>query len=256
MTLAGLVGRLGLAEVARRAGVSVATLQRWMRHGPSAKGLATLSRIAARHEGSRWAAVTRKKRAAFPGSLPLPPESYVVISPVPRPSSGFLSEAEVLPNEPPVKTRADLSRVRKSAGYSGARRINTNEYVGESQWITIGKPILEVDVEGLGRQVAEAWRYSRRTWVQAIFLMFRYIPFNSTYKGEMVNKQGRWFDWWTSTAIHGDDQTIRNAVEVALGGAVAAGYNRVIWIEAMNIRTFDHKADLPTQSAVTRKTLR
>lgn len=256
MTLENLIDRLGLVEVARRAGVTVATLRRWLRYRPSKQGAETLRRVIRRHLASRAAAATRKKRKEFPGSLPLPPEAFAVISPRPFPGSGYLSEEEVLPVESPVQTKADFNRARKQAGYTGSKRVNTDAYSGEWNWITIGQSMLDVDPERIGAQVVEIWRHSRRTLCDVRFLSFRYVPFNPLYKGEMVNKQGKWFDWWTGTGIHGEARTIQDAVEVALGYQVSAAYNRVIWLEAMGVRTMDHKQDLPTAEQTMGRTIR
>jgi hypothetical protein len=92
---------------------------------------------------------------------------------------------------------------------------------------------------------------------QVRFLIFRYIPKNPLYRGEMVSKQGTWADWWTSTATFGDGKSLEDGVEVALARALQASASRVIWLEAMNIRSFNHKEDdnLPTKRDVMRRRL-
>ncbi len=272
MNLVTLVARLGLAEVARRVGVSPATVKLWLRQGPSARGREKLIAVTRRHVAGRKGYETRQRRATFHGSLPLPPEPFarfdrkLWIGPKEDeylnenygrgiPSSGELSDEQLLPQKPPVETKADLNRARKRAGYTGGKVVNTDRYYGESEWVTIGKPMLEVDVAGMARNVSSAWKISRRVWCQVRFLIFRYIPFNPLYKGEMVNRQGTWADWWTSTELFGDQQSLENGVEVAMTRALQAAASRVIWLEAMNIRTFDDKEDLPNKRALMRRRL-
>jgi len=242
MTLAELVARVGLAEVARRVGVRPDTVTRWLRTSVSSRYTKTIAGIIARHLASRRGVETRQKRAKFRAALPMPPEPYREKY---RPTLGNLTPDQVLPRKPPIETEAQLQAARIRGGHEGDNTIDTDLYFGESTWMPVGAPVLEVDFAGLADQVIAFWQASARNWCRVIFMFFRYIPFNPLYRGELAAKAGKWFDWWSSTHVNGSLQSIYSDMENVWTDARDAAYQRMIWLEAIKVSVFDNKGDLP-----------
>lgn len=239
-----LLEALGLKELARRAGVSPGTLKRWQRSGPSARGLDVLAGILSRRERSKRAAQTRtaKKRQDFQNRLPMPATPYRSFN---RPSSGELTPEQMLPNEPPVKTARDLKSYRAAEGHDGIGEIDTLRNFGESVWIAVGAPLVDADVDHLADQAISIWQQSERAWIHIVFLLFRYIPFNPLYRGEMISKQGKWDAFWTQTPLAATLDSIANGIESALEVARVSAHSRLIWLEGAKVRVFDRKERTP-----------
>lgn len=225
MTLADLVARLGIAELARRAGVTPTTLKKWLMHGASARGAGVLAGILRRHEASSKAAATVKKRKQAPWKTP--PESE-------------LPPEDALPTKPPTKH----DRV-EDVDTTGHQPIDSIYSIGDIEWVTIGKQIGEVET----REIVDiAWRIfqnSDRSFIQVKFLLFRYTPpFSHLYRGGMTKKNGVWEEWWIQTKAQQALQSFSNNVDYVLDLAYQAAKNRVIYLEAIGVLTFDHRSQL------------
>jgi hypothetical protein len=238
MTLAELVARLGLTEVARRAGVTPATIQRWIARGPSVSGAATVAGIIKRHLAARRGMEGRRRATSFRDQLPTPPESE-------------LPEAEVKPASPP---RSGSIEDRETFDY------NTDRYTGEINVITVGQPALEVDFDALGTYAARIFLHSKRTFVRAKFLFFRYITPTSLGKGALIHKRGKWAEFWASTQVHsstlGEASSFRNAVASIMDvrgegreeSLSDVAQRRILWLEQVHVHTFDDTEE-PTKLA-------
>lgn len=230
MTLEELVARLGLSVVARRVGVSTATLRRWLRDGPSLAGVDRLRVVTRRHLGSKKAAQTRA--AKFRTRLPLPVNPAVDLNnPI---GSGNLSVEDVLPTHKP---RTKPTHVFDGSVYS----YETDRYSGWNNWVTVGKPLVDVDNEMLFNEVLSIWQRSSEMFVFVEFLFFRYIPFNPIYKGEMLAKQGRWFEFTTQSPVRATQAEVIAGIEEAVDNARIAAEYRLIWLEAINVKTIDER---------------
>lgn len=241
MTLAELVARLGLAEVARRVGVSPATLRRWIARGPSAAGAARIQTVLRRHEGARRAAESRKRTSTFRDTIPTPPESELpanVVKPPAPPTSRSIEPEETTP-------------------------YNTDRYTGEIHVVTVGQPVSEVDFDALGSFAARTWLHSRRAYVRARFLMFRYVTPGSPGKGGMVSRRGKWSEFWISTFVHSSESAIRNEISSLIDEGSEVGREtlrelsgrRIIWLEQMHLHTFDDNETPPNLATIVSREL-
>jgi hypothetical protein len=245
--LSTLLRRLGLAELARRAGVSPATIRRWLRHGPSASGQDILGGIAARHRRSVKSHKTRvaHQREAFRDRLPVP------VSPDLKPHRPTLGQfddpMDLVPDRPPVETEAQLHRDAAREGHDIEGDINTDTYEGSSHWVTVGAPVVEVDQQYVIDTAMDFQRQAGHTWLQVVFLFYRYIPFNPLYKGEaLIEKwQGKWKPWWESTAILDSEYGITDGVTRCMDLARFSAESRLIWFEGFKVRTMNMKPDAP-----------
>jgi len=246
MTLAQLIARLGLEEVARRIGVTPKTLRGWLRKGPSRSGFEALARVAARHLRSVKASRTRKRHTSFRESIAMPARPFEVIN---DERTGTLGPEQIKPVERPL---SDVVGVYSE----GVTELDTDRYRGEVHTFTVGQPATEVDAEGLANTAVRVWQDSGRTFARTIFLFFRFIPFNPLYKGEMIRKQGKWFDWWDSTKPWGTINSIHQSVLNVMEDAQRAAESRIIWVEQMQVHVFDDKEDLPDIAAMMERQLR
>lgn len=239
MTLSDLVARLGVTELARRAGVTPATLKKWLMHGASARGAEALATVLRRHETSTKAAATVKKQKQAAWNVP--PESE-------------LPPEDALPTKPPTKhdkkkaLRAedvDTTIGHKPVGaIIGHQPIDSIYNIGDVEWVSINKPVDEVEP---GEIVDIAWRIyqdSNRDFIQVKFLFFRYIPFNPLYRGEMAKKQGTWVEWWAQTMALEKLGAFTSNVEQILDFSYRAAETRVIYLEMIGVLTFDHRSQL------------
>lgn len=235
MSLRELVDRLGLAEVARRAGVSPATVQRWMARGPSAAGAATLAGIIKRHLAAKKGRAGQKKARDFRDALALPP------------MGGDLPPDEVKPPHPPPAPEETRDRFD----------LVTDRYVGEVHVITVGQPALEVDWENLASFAARIFINSKRSYVRARFLFFRYITPTSLGKGSLIHKRGKWAEFWASTQVHsstlGEASSFRNAVATIMDVRGEGreetlrdvAQRRILFLEQVHVHTFDDNENEP-----------
>lgn len=234
MTLSELVARLGLAEVARRAGVSEATLRKWLRTGPSRAGASVLAGIIRRHLGSVKAAAKRKEGEKFRDELEPPPESEL----------------------PPKKVLPPAAPTSPSIETEGTEPYNTDRYVGEMHILTVGRPVLEVDWDNLASFVQRIYHNSNRHYVRVRFLLFRYVTPGSPGRGGMVSRRGKWSEFWMSTHVQGSETGIFNEVATLIDEGPEMGkqsirdlaQRRIIWLEQVHVHTFDDN-ETPTELA-------
>jgi len=234
MTLLELVERLGLAEVARRAGVSQATLRKWLTRGPSSAGAAKLASIIRRHLGSRRAAESRKRGDAFKALIPVPPETELPAKKVLPPAA---------PSSPHIESE-------------GSHPYNTDRYTGEQHVLTVGQPVLEVDWDSLASFVQRLFVNSKRNYIRVRFLMFRYVTPGSPGRGGMVSRRGKWSEFWMSTHVQSSENAIYNEVSSLIDEGPEMGKQsirdlasrRIIWLEQVHVHTFDDN-ETPTKLA-------
>lgn len=243
MKLSTLLRLLGLAELARRAGVSPATVRRWQRTGPSAVGQETLDRVAARRRAAQKAVRTRKKRTAFRATLPVPVDP--VLSTSNRLQGEFEDPAELVHNRPPVETKAELRRVAAREGHDLGGKINTDASYGESVWVAVGQALVEVDLDSIGDTIVQIWHQSDRTWVQVQYLFFRYIPFNPLYRGEMIAKQGKWHEWWAAMEGVASMRSFETYFHKTFTEPLLSAESRLIWLEGYKVRTYEKRDNKP-----------
>lgn len=236
MAILDLVARLGLAELARRAEITEATLKRWVRQGPSKAGAKVLAEILRRHRVSLRSAETRRRHAQERTGIAPPEESE-------------LSPDQVLPTRTPAETR-EVDAVKALEGIPPNRRGPTKKRIdsffndGEVRWIWIGRSVTEVDADEITDLSIEAWQNSGRDFLQVKFMFFRYIPFNPLYRGQMLRKQGKWLEWWAQTNAHSSIRAFGYNVEHVMDFAHKAAATRVVFLEMIGVSCFDHRDQL------------
>lgn len=246
MKLVSLLRLLGLRELARRAGVAEATIRRWQRSGPSSRGQDILDAIAARRRAAQKAVRTKKKRTAFRATLPVPVGPLSIQTVEYR--HDFDDPTDLVPNRPPVETKAALRRVASREGHDLGGGIDTDYNYGESVWLTIGQPLVEVDLDWVGDTVVQIWQQSSRTWVQVQYLFFRYIPFNPLYRGEMLAKQGKWHEWWASMPGVATMTAFSAAFPPTFEAPLQSAESRLIWLEGCKVRTYEKRVNRWTRN--------
>lgn len=246
MVLEELLARFGLAELARRAGVSVGTIQKWVRRGPSARGEVALARIVTRLRAAEKAKETRrrKREASFRNQVERPPEA-----------EEFLDDEDLLPTHPPdqsPETRdPDIWQFEKQPIVLGRkRRRDTRDFRGHDTWIKIDRDIENVRAENILDLTVDVWEKSGASGCYIVLFMFRYVPHNPQYKPEhpLFHKQGQWIpqtqtiksvkklDRWSDTL-----ELLDNHIRYIFENTMSQRERRVIWLEAIDVRTYDHK---------------
>lgn len=247
MTLQELIARLGISVVARRLGVSPETVRKWARRGPSHRGAVAVARVIARHLAAVKGLETRKKHEKFqaeleePEDLELPPE-------------------DALPKKPPGKS-PEVQQLKRAEGIKAGRTaIDSDFNVGETEWVTVGQPVLDVDVRELIKIAFAIYRESERDYVSVKFLFFRFIPFNPSYAArgltELVTKQGTWVEQWITTKAVSTEGALSRYIEYYMDRSYIWAETRVIFLEMIGVNTFDRKREMPTASDITRRPLR
>lgn len=259
MSLSALIARLGVAEVARRAGVTVATVRRWLRNGPSPAGKEILAGIAQRFVRAAKAAETRRRQ--FQERVPTPPETE-------------LPEEDVKPGKAPTRDekRRAISAVKLGSTIASPKppprgrryrsdTYQTERYYGERTWVHYGKSLLDVAVDELVETAETIWHDSGRDWCQVILLVFRFVPFNPAYNPghHLFKQQGKWIEQWESTPhiTQARDwarsrDILAAGIEYLFGpglsrewgptmGLHAQAETRVLWLESMCVKTFDER---------------
>lgn len=230
MTLSDLVARLGIAELARRAGVTPTTLKRWLMHGASARGAGVLAGILRRHEASSKAAATTKAKRQAPWKTP--PEAD-------------LPAGQVLPTRTPTEREKKAALRAEDLGVATKQPIDSIYSIGDIEWVTIGKQIGEVETNEIVDIAWEIFQNSDRNFLQVKFLLFRYTPpFSHLYRGGMTKKNGVWEEWWIQTKAQQALQSFSNNVDYVLDLALKAAKTRVIYLEVIGVLTFDHRSQL------------
>lgn len=226
-----LVARLGLAEVARRAGVSQATVKRWLREGPSQKGAKALAGILRRHSASTKAAEGRRRRMQERVGAQVPPATE-------------LTPEQVLPPRAASESR-EVKRIKqREKTEGGVVPIDSEVNIGEETWVTIGRDINDLDNSEVVDSVVSIWQDSGRDYVSVRFFFLRFIPFNPLYKGELAKKAGKWVDFWWRTQAASAKDTITRYVEGYLDLARKKGESRVIFLEMIGVSTLNRRREL------------
>lgn len=229
MSLEELVARIGLDETARRLGVSVRTVRKWLRTEPSFRGAEKIAEVIKRHLASVKAVATRRR--TFRESLPLPEFPNEIIGDESSPEID--NEDDLLPGRPPPHVAPDGFRAK----YESTR------YMGWNNYVVIGRPLVDVDNETIIDLAASVWQNSGEPLCFVELIFFRYIPFNPIYTGQMMRKQGTWVDWHSQTHVHsrlmGIPPNLSSEMEARLDEARRAAESRLIWIEAINVKTID-----------------
>jgi hypothetical protein len=244
-----LISRLGLSEVARRVGVLDTTVTRWLRSGVSSRGKEALYEIFARHERSRVAAATRKKH-----------ERVAKARTTRRSRDAFQATVAEAAEIPVVEAPRTPPKARKAKDYQtpGAISIDTFRYEGESQTYTIGQPLDDVDDGSIAQLAVSTWQNAKpfRAFCRVVFLFFRFVGRTSKdewYRGQLIPREGRWFDWWASTKPFTTPSSIDAAViqtlEKARDGTIG---NRVVWLEQVQINLFEWKSDIDIKAILER----
>lgn len=260
MSFRALLARLGAEALARRLGVTAATIKRWSRQGLSGVGRGLLAELrervrqreharaqaeqrrAEREERYRRAAEkakrTRRRKQRFKDRLVTPP-----LSELPR--------EDVLPDSPPVPGGAAEGELRYRR--IGTRNFDTNRYEGTTTTLHVGQPAYQVDWAALSRLVAGIWRESRRLFGRAIFLLFRYIPFNPLYRGPLVHNQGSWIDFWVSTPVENAYHKLVDGVMTVMDDLIDQPKGmlvRMLWLEQVQVQCFDYREEPPNTRRV------
>jgi transcriptional regulator with XRE-family HTH domain len=245
--LSTLLRLLGLTELARRAGVAPSTIRRWERHGPSLRGQDVLAGIAARRRRSVKGAKTRKRkeREAFRDRLPVPVSPDLKPH---RPGLGQFDDPSVLvPDQPPIETEEELRRKARRGGHDIEGEIDTETWAGETYWVTVEQPALEIDFQWVLDTVQDFQQQAARRWVQVVFMFFRFVPFNPLYKGDEIERfQGKWKQFWLSTEIVETEYELSEGILKCISEAHFAAENRMIWLQGYKVRTMNMKPDAPT----------
>lgn len=225
MNFKRLVARLGVAEVARRAGVSAGTVRRWLEDGVSKRYQDDVLGILQRHLRSLAAAETRKQRAQEETGI-VPPED------------SELAPEEVLPTKAPAESREVKSTLR----FVGLqkRRLTSTRVTGEISWFRVGLPVMEVDDATISERAIQIWRHSGRRFCSVKLLFFRFIPWNPIYKGELLRLKGKWVEAWQSTSAQSGPESVRRQVEYYMARAKGWAETRVIFLEAVGVSAFDY----------------
>lgn len=229
MTFLEWLSRVGNKAAAKRLNVTVRTVQRWKRQGVSARSTERVEKIVRRSTAAKKAAITRRASAQRSTGLEAPPESE-------------LSDEEVLPARLPGNREKDAAyKSEGSTVESGWESIETRYSVGWVRWVTIGKSILDVSVDELYDVAIESWHKIRppREYVAVKLLLFRYIPFNPIYKGEMVKKQGTWVEKWVSSKAVSTSRRLKDYIEGMLEYTQRWAETRIIFLESMGVQMFD-----------------
>lgn len=246
MTLRQLIAALGAAEVARRTGVNLTTLSRWVRLGPSARGAERVSEVIRRYKAAKKSAETRriKVESERRKRFTLPPETE-------------LTPEQVLPTKTPKESK-DVSSIKRSAGVSrqGVRRIDSSRSDGFVNWIRIEEDINDLDENSVIDQAVNYWEETGRDKCSVKLLFLRYIPYNPIYKGEMISKQGTWVDQWVTTATVSASNSIRNQISYYIDRAREWAETRVIFLGMIGVFAFDRTPNAPKLKDIEERPLR
>jgi len=260
LSLAALLRILGIRQLARRLGVKPATVERWIRAGaPSKRGQQRLAEVAKRREAGLRGQETKRKRIEFRERLIMPEHPTAASSVTPF-APGYLTPEQMLPAKPPIEIAERIESIRKRRGFEGSGPVNTDRHIGVAHWWPINQLLVEVDVDDFAERVIRTWQDSGHTWVHVVCMMFRYIPHNPFYMGEMIRKKGRWFDFWIQSPLMSPGISAINniaiAINVMLAKSMRAAETRIIWWEAAKVSTFDSKRDLPSYAKTAGRQLR
>ncbi len=170
-----------------------------------------------------------------PARRPIAPVPEEPILDLHDPEEGeFVNAMDLVPDEAP---ESEYER-------DTVLHLETDRYIGSSYIVTIGAPLVEVNFDIIKDQVISVWRASGQPWCQVQFLLFRYIPYNPIYKGEMLNRQGTWIDFGVTTQLRAEKNDIENGIDSAFDLTLQKATYRVIWLEHFRADCFTYKEDL------------
>lgn len=217
MDLRGLVDKLGIAEVARRLKISISTLRKWLRIGPSNKGSKNVYRIINNHLRAVKGQETRKKKKRIIGDFPRPPE---------------LDEDETndaIPDKSPPPANIDV----------GAEGYDREHAQGQLTWIRIGQTINQLDFDDIAKQVVKLYEASKREFCQIKYMIYRYISKSSSKVTK--EKLGTWQTNWLQSKILRGIENVREEVISRLEGHPSLwALTRVIILELIGVDCFDY----------------
>lgn len=215
-----LLGYLGKQELARRVGVKPATIDRWLRDGPSQAGGERLARAAKRFEASRRGWETRKRNIA----------ARLGFS---EPERNELTPTEALPTKAPPRRRRKRSK-----------RFDSKWSWGRETWIYFEAPVAEIDPVEIGEEAFAILERTDFTYVAMKFIFWRYIPFNPSYQGEMVKKQGTWQIQVYWTPARSTELDLRREATKVMDLAQGWAETRIIVLESVGVHTFNRKSEI------------
>jgi hypothetical protein len=113
-----------------------------------------------------------------------------------------------------------------------------------------------VDFDALARLATRIFINSKRDYVRARFLLFRYVTPGSPGKGGMVSKRGKWSEFWYSTHDHASATAFETEIanlqdetsEMRSESLRDLANRRIIWLEQVHIHTYDD-TESPTKLA-------
>ncbi len=252
-----LLRAVGAREAARRLGVSERTIRRWATEGPSREGRAKVKAVVARRTASLKAARTRERLAQERAAATKADKARRTR----RERDQFQRDLadqqgtspEFAPRTPPAVSRRRVPEVE----IPGSRPIDTYKYTGSVTTIHVGKG-LESDEfvdSAYAEMCVQVWKRAKpfRHFCRVIFLFFRFVAGRGLaagqYRGELVKREGRWFDWWASTAALSTEKSIGDGVEAVLYKARNdTRGNQIVWLEQMQVQSFEWREDAETPS--------
>lgn len=193
-TLREFVSRVGLEEVARRSGVSGATVKRWLQRGVSGKGSRAVEDSLRRSARSRKAAETRRLQAELANArgftLPRAPEDHPL-------SPDGLDAHELTPRRLPTTERQDLrDRLRRlgraTVGESESHVWRRESYAVNENYIDVRD---RGGIEAIAEHAIQRFRSAAREgyeWFHFYAQLIRFIPENPAYTGALARKAGKW----------------------------------------------------------------
>ena len=225
MTLQAFVLKLGLRKVAKRLGITVETLQKWLRRGPSARGAPVAARAIKRHlAGVKGHAAKVYRRAAL---LPVSEMDIPAYKALPKSDPHDSPEVQRYKQEENLRPQVE--------------EIKSTRTTGMLTWLQIGQDVREVDSEDLA---ASAWMIhdgSGLTYCSVKFLFMRYIPFNPMYTGGMLRKQGKWVDHWMTTPAEVGRNSLTRSILFLMSKALKWAETRIIFLEMIGVATFNFR---------------
>ena len=244
MTLRQLLKKYTKAGLAKRLGVTPATISRGLSQGLSKRLKEKLATHAKKSLAAQKAAKTRRKREKFQAKVPTPPASE-------------LTRKQVAPRETP---RPTPTRRRQLHLRRGERRYETNRYIGKSEWFFIDKQANEIDIDEVQDRALASWHVSDLPFHFTYILAYRYIPFNPAYKGQLSKLQGTWVEINMRTETLSSAKVIANQIQALFDGytvrrgkkvqgLLTMNETRVIWVKGIEFVNFGYKKDLGWEDA-------
>lgn len=226
MSLRQLVSRLGLQEVARRLGVSVSTVRRWLRTSIPAHQAPNVTRVIKRHLAARIAREAQVAAAtSFQDRMPMPVNPANQYDPATP-----LTPEQVLPQKPPRRYPGEFFDT-----------YDSRNYFGEIHYIEVRQPLVEADRDTIMDAALSFWLGSGRDFIFATFVFYRYIAINPLYRGEMLRRAGTWTMDTPSTPAQATQQDFIDSFEAEWDRYLLWAESRLVWLDGVIVRTLDQK---------------